>query len=84
MECGIGAREIVDELVLPNEEGALGGDGIIDGSSEAGLGAVEGAYPATVNAQLQGSRAAGKQVALVSAPPCPPLPRGTSSDNCLE
>lgn len=52
MECGIGACKIVDELVLPNEEGALSGDGVVDGGGEAGLGAVEGAYPATVNAQL--------------------------------
>lgn len=52
VECDIGACKIVDELVLSNEESALSGDGIIDGGGEAGLGAVEGAYPATVNAQL--------------------------------
>lgn len=56
IECGIGACEIVDQLVLPNEEGALGGNSVIDGGREARLGAVEGAHPATVNAQLQGSR----------------------------
>ena len=68
VECGVGACEIVDELVLPDEEGALSGNGIVDGGSEAGLGAVEGAYPATVNAQLRGSGASGEQVALISTP----------------
>ena len=68
MECGIGAGKIVDELVLPNEEGALGGDGIIDGGGEVGLGTVEGAYPAAVNAQLQGRRTHGEQATLISAP----------------
>lgn len=31
VECGVGACEIVDELVLPDEEGALSGNGIVDG-----------------------------------------------------
>lgn len=67
VECDIGACKIVDELVLPNEEGALCSNGIVDGGGEAGLGAVEGAYPAAVNAQLQRSRSSGEQVALASA-----------------
>lgn len=68
VQCSIGACEIVDKLVLPNKEGALGGDGIIDGSREVSLGAVEGAYPATVNAQLWGSRGHGEQVTYTSDP----------------
>lgn len=68
VECDIGACKIVDELVLPNEEGALCGNSVVDGGGEAGLGTVEGAYPAAVNAQLQRSRASGEQVALASAP----------------
>lgn len=68
MECDIGAREIIDELVLPDEEDALSGDGVVDGGGEVGVGAVEGAYPATVDAQLQAGGASGEQVALASAP----------------
>lgn len=68
VEYGIVARKIVDQLVLPNEEGALCGNGIVDGGGEVTLGAVEGAYPATVNAQLQRSTASGEQVAFASAP----------------
>lgn len=92
MEYGIAACKIVDELVLPNEEGALCGDGIVDGGGEVTLGAVEGAYPATVNAQLQRSTASGEQAAFASAPtPCLAggggvLPFGgrwgSCSDNC--
>lgn len=67
VECDVGACKIVDELVLPNEEGALGGNGVIDGGSEVGPGAVDGVYPATVNAQLRKGRASGEQVALASA-----------------
>lgn len=59
MEGEIGAGKIVDKLILPNEESALGGNGIIDGGSKTGLRAVEGAYPATVDVQLQGSRVSG-------------------------
>lgn len=68
VEYGIVACKIVDELVLPNKKGALCGDGIVDGGSEVTLGAVEGAYPATVNAQLQRSTASGEQVVFASAP----------------
>lgn len=72
MECDVGACKIVDELVLSNEEGALCSDGVVDGGGELGLGAVKGAYPAIVNAQLQRSTASGKRVALDSAPAsCP-------------
>lgn len=55
-ECDVGACEIVDKLVLSNEERALGGNGVMDGGWEAKNGTVEGADPATVNTQLQGSR----------------------------
>lgn len=82
VEYAIGACEIVDKLVLPNEEGALSGDGVEDGGSEAGLGAVEGSYPATVNAQLQRSRTSVNRWPWPQ-PTCPALGRGTCSDNCL-
>lgn len=68
MEGEIGAGKIVDKLILPNEESALGGNGIIDGGSKTGLRAVEGAYPATVDVQLQGSRVSGSGFTLASAP----------------
>lgn len=71
VEREVGACDVVDELVLADEEHALGGDGVEDGGSEAGLGAVEGAYPAAVNAQLQRSTAPGEQVALAAAPTLP-------------
>lgn len=76
VEYGIVACKIVDELVLPNKKGALCGDGIVDGGGEVTLGAVEGAYPATVNAQLQRSTASGEQGAFASAPT-------SCSDNCF-
>lgn len=81
VEYDIVAYKIVDELVLPNEKGALCSDGIVDGGGEVILGAVEGAYPATVNAQLQRRQPVVSRC-LLPRPPQPALRGGSCSDNC--
>lgn len=68
MEGEVSACKIVDQLVLPDEESAFGGNGVIDGSRKNCLRAVEGAYPATVNVQLQRSRVSEVWLHPVSAP----------------
>lgn len=44
VECDIGVREIIDELVLSDEEDVFSGDGVVDGGGEVGVGVVEGVY----------------------------------------